>query len=107
MAASWVYLSLLLLAEAGVVGLDLRHKLALGFNLRAGLLSIGSGLAFFLVWDLMGIGSGIFFEGAPDLLVGLDLAPQLPIEEIFFLILLCHSALIIFATVSRWVSRRQ
>ncbi|MEI6590868.1 MAG: lycopene cyclase domain-containing protein [Actinomycetes bacterium] len=104
---SWVYLSLLLLSEAGVIGLDFRHKLALGYSLRAGILALVSGLAFFLLWDVAGINAGIFFEGAPQLLVGVELAPELPLEEIFFLLLLCHSSLLIFAAVSRWVSRRR
>lgn len=88
-----------------MLGLDHRHKLALWNNLRAGLLALGSGLAFFLVWDLAGINSGIFFEGAKQLLCGVELAPQLPLEELFFLLLLCHSALLLFAAVSRWVAR--
>lgn len=102
---SFIYLTLLILSEAGVIGLDHRHKLALWHNLRAGLLALGSGLAFFLVWDLAGINSGIFFEGAKQLLCGVELAPQLPLEELFFLLLLCHSALLLFAAVSRWVAR--
>jgi lycopene cyclase domain-containing protein len=102
---SFIYLTLLILSEAGVIGLDRRHKLALWHNLRAGLLALGLGLAFFLVWDLAGINSGIFFEGAKQLLCGVELAPQLPLEELFFLLLLCHSALLLFAAVSRWVAR--
>ncbi|MEY4366724.1 MAG: hypothetical protein RLZ28_139 [Actinomycetota bacterium] len=104
---SFIYLTLLIISELGVIGLDFRHKLALGYSLRAGLLALASGVAFFLVWDLAGISAGIFFEGARNLLVGVDLAPELPIEEIFFLVLLCHSTLVIFAATSRWVSRRR
>lgn len=104
---SFVYLGLLILSELGTIGLDFRHKLALGHSLRAGLLALSSGLAFFLVWDLAGINAGIFFEGAKNLLCGVELAPNLPLEELFFLLLLCHSSLLIFATVSRWASRRR
>ena len=104
---SFVYLCLLLFSELGVNLIDFRFRLALGHSLRAGLKALGSGLAFFLVWDLAGIGSGVFFEGAKNLLCGIDLAPQLPLEEIFFLLLLCHTKLIIFAAVSRWVARRR
>ena len=104
---SFIYLGLLLFSELGLSLLDFRHKLALGHSLRAGLLALGSGLAFFLVWDLAGINAGIFFEGAKHLLCGVQLAPQLPLEEIFFLLLLCHTTLVIFATVSRWAARRR
>jgi lycopene cyclase domain-containing protein len=104
---SLIYLGLLLFSELGVATLDFRFKLALGHSLRAGLLALGSGLAFFLVWDLAGINAGIFFEGAKQLLCGVELAPQLPLEELFFLLLLCHTTLVLFATVSRWVARRR
>ena len=104
---SFIYLALLLISEMGIMTLDFRFKLAMGHSLRAGLLALGSGLAFFLVWDLAGINTGIFFEGAKQLLIGVDLAPQLPLEEIFFLLLLCHTTLVMFASVSRWVARRQ
>ncbi len=104
---SFVYLALLLLSELGVCLLDFRFKLALGHSLSAGLRALGVGVAFFLLWDVAGINSGIFFEGAPELLVGINLAPELPIEELFFLLLLCHSALFLFAAISRWVAKRR
>lgn len=104
---SFIYLGLLIFSELGTIGLDYRHKLALAHNLRAGLLALGSGLAFFLVWDLAGINAGIFFEGAKNLLCGINLAPELPLEEVFFLLLLCHTSLIVFAAISRWVARRR
>ena len=104
---SFIYLCLLLVSELGTSVLDFRFKLALGQNLRAGLAALGTGVAFFLLWDLAGINAGIFFEGAPQYLVGINLAPQLPVEELFFLLLLCHTALVVFAAVSRWVSRRR
>ena len=104
---SFIYLGLLVFSEIGVNFLDFRFKLALGHSLRAGLLALGSGVGFFLLWDLAGISAGIFFEGAKGLLCGVQLAPQLPLEELFFLLLLCHSTLVLFATVSRWVARRR
>jgi lycopene cyclase domain-containing protein len=104
---SFVYLGLLLFSEFGVSTLDFRFKLALGHNLRAGLLALATGVGFFLLWDILGIQAGIFFEGAKHLLCGVELAPDLPLEEVFFLLLLCHTTLVIFATVSRWVARRR
>ena len=104
---SFIYLGLLLFSELGVTTLDFRFKLALGHSLRAGLLALGSGVAFFLLWDIAGINAGIFFEGAKHLLCGVELAPELPLEEVFFLLLLCHTTLVMFATVSRWVAKRR
>ena len=49
-----------------------------------------SGVVFFLVWDLVGIGLGIFFRGETAFMTGILLAPELPLEELFFLTLLCY-----------------
>ena len=43
------------------------------------------GTAFFLAWDAVGIATGVFVKGDSPLLLGIDLAPQLPLEEPFFL----------------------
>ena len=48
------------------------------------------GVLFFLIWDLAGITLGIFFRGNPGLLTGIQLSPELPLEELFFLTLLCY-----------------
>ena len=104
---SFIYLGLLIFSELGVATLDFRFKLALGQSLRGGLLALGVGVGFFLVWDLAGINAGIFFEGAKHLLCGVELAPELPLEEVFFLLLLCHTTLVMFAAASRWVAKRR
>jgi lycopene cyclase domain-containing protein len=64
------------------------------------------GVVGFLAWDLAGVGLGIFFEGEQDLLVGVDLAPDVPLEELFFLILLHLSAMEAFTSAQRLLTRR-
>ena len=54
------------------------------------------GVAFFILWDVAGIALGIFFRGASPFLSGWQLAPELPIEELFFLIVLCYTTLLVF-----------
>ena len=51
---------------------------------------IASGTAFLLVWDLVGIGLGVFFRGETSYMTGLQIAPELPVEEVLFLTLLCY-----------------
>jgi lycopene cyclase domain-containing protein len=73
----------------------------------AGTVAIAVGVGFFLAWDLFGISSGIFFRGETRGLTGLMLAPELPLEEVFFLTLLCYSTLEIFLALGRLVHGRR
>jgi lycopene cyclase domain-containing protein len=96
-----LYLLLLLVSLAGLGSIDFRHKLALFLDAKRTLLTLVVCVAFFLMWDVVGIGLGVFFKGDNNLLIGFDLAPDLPIEEVFFLTLLCYSALVIYQGFAR------
>lgn len=99
---SLVYLGALLVSIAGMVVLDLRFKLFFGAAPARAAIVLVVGLAFFLAWDVAGIGLGIFFRGNPGLLTGILLAPELPLEELFFLTLLIYTVM----NAYRWVSSR-
>lgn len=101
---SFLYLGALLVSIAGLATLDFKYKLALGKNRQYRCLII-LGVAFFLVWDLAGIALGIFFRGGAAHLTGITLSSELPIEEIFFLILLCYSALLLLKAFGRLVRK--
>jgi lycopene cyclase domain-containing protein len=101
-----LYLAGLLVSIAGLVTLDLRLRLFLGADRVRAAIVLAAGVVGFLAWDLAGVGLGIFFEGEQDLLVGVDLAPDVPLEELFFLILLCLSAMEAFTLASRLLARR-
>jgi lycopene cyclase domain-containing protein len=101
-----LYLVALLVSIAGLVTLDLRWRLFLGAAPLRAVIVLAVGVAGFLAWDAAGVGLGIFFEGRNTLLVGLDLARDVPLEELFFLILLCLSAMEAFALVERALARR-
>ncbi len=101
-----LYLGGLLLSIAGLVFLDLRLKLFLGADPRRAVVVLAIGVVGFLLWDAAGVGLGIFFEGCTHLLVGIDLAPQIPLEELFFLVLLCLSAMEAFVLAQRLIDRR-
>ncbi|ANP72502.1 lycopene cyclase domain-containing protein [Cryobacterium arcticum] len=85
-----LYLLALLVSLTGMVVLDRRFGL---FFWRAPVVAaavLAIGVAFFLAWDLWGIGAGIFYRGETDFMTGLQLAPELPVEEVFFLTFLCY-----------------
>jgi hypothetical protein len=60
---------------------------------------------FFLAWDLAGIGLGIFFRGETSFMTGVQLAPELPIEELFFLVLLCYLSMNAYAAAGVLANR--
>lgn len=102
---SFLYLIGLLVAIAGLALLDYRHKLAFAKNARHICLILIS-LIFFLTWDYAGISLGIFFRGETQLLSGLLISNELPLEEVFFLILLSYNALLLLKAFTRLESKR-
>jgi lycopene cyclase domain-containing protein len=106
-----LYLLAILLSTAGIALLDRRFALVLWMpNARArALVAVGIGTAFFLAWDAVGISTGVFVKGDSPLYIGIEIAPHLPLEEIFFLAFLCYLALVTTAAAGRglaWRSRR-
>jgi lycopene cyclase domain-containing protein len=96
-----LYLGLLVLSIVGTVLLDYRHKLALFVDARRTVAVVVLAVVFFIAWDINGVTNGVFFNGDSDLLVGWDVATEVPIEEVFFLTLLSHLALIVFRFLER------
>jgi lycopene cyclase domain-containing protein len=102
-----IYLAALLVSLAGMVVLDLRFRLFFAAGPVRAAVVMAVGIAFFLAWDLAGIGAGVFFRGEhPGILTGIQLAPELPLEELFFLALLCYTTMNLFAVLTRAVERR-
>ena len=97
---SFLYLAALLFSIAGLATLDFRFKLAIAKS-RSYLCLILIPVVFFLTWDLAGISAGIFFRGDASHLTGILLTTELPLEEIFFLILLSYSALLLLKAFAR------
>ncbi len=95
-----LYLLALLVALTGMVMLDRRFRLFFWRDARRAAIVIVIGLVFFLAWDVSGIGLGIFFRGETSFMTGLVVAPELPIEELFFLTLLCYLTMNLFGFLS-------
>jgi lycopene cyclase domain-containing protein len=97
-----LYLLAILLSAAGLAALDGRYRLVLwGAAPARSAAAIGIGTAFFLAWDAVGIAAGVFVKGDSVLLLGIDLAPHLPVEEPVFLAFLCYLALLVHAGLLR------
>lgn len=92
---SFLYLGALLISTGCMLLTDWRYRLFLFAEpLRAALVLV-IGTAFFLIWDLAGIALGIFLHGPGPYMTGVMLAPELPLEELFFLLFLCHLTMVL------------
>lgn len=103
------YLLVLLVSIGGVMALDARFRLALWARHDAAvervrartLAAIVIGTVFFLAWDAVGIVTGVFVKGDSPYLLGIDLAPHLPLEEPAFLAFLSYLTLVVHTAVRR------
>ena len=100
------YLAILIVSLLGLYLLDRTHKLAFTVDAKRSLLSMAPAYILFLIWDIAGIAAGIFFRGENTLLTGIQVFPEFPIEELFFLALLCYSTLIVFTWVQKTLTAR-
>ena len=99
-----IYLAALFVALTGMVMLDRRFRLFFWADARRAAVVLVVGLAFFVTWDLFGIGLGIFFRGETAFMTGLQVAPELPVEELFFLVLLVYVTMNLYAFFGRALS---
>ena len=101
---SAAYLSILLVSMAGIAIIDARGRLFLWrAPLRAGLVLI-VGLVFFLMWDVAGIALGLFLHRDSPFMIGILVAPHLPVEEVLFLLFLCHLTMVVLLAAPRVMS---
>lgn len=98
---SAAYLACLAVSLMGLAVLDFRYQLAAFVQPARTAATLGIAVAVFLVWDLVGVGLGIFFRGDAPYLTGLQLAPEVPLEEFFFLLLLTYQTLLLWLAFSR------
>ncbi|WP_314103325.1 lycopene cyclase domain-containing protein [uncultured Frigoribacterium sp.] len=85
----FAYLVALLISIFGMAMLDRRFDLFFWRDGWRAFVTLLVGVVFFLIWDIVGIDAGVFFRGETSFMTGVQLAPELPLEEVFFLVLLC------------------
>ncbi len=103
---SFAYIGILTFSLLGLGAIDFRSRFALFVYPLRTVLTLVLGILFFLVWDVVGISLGIFFKGQTQLLTGVMLAPEVPLEEIFFLAVLCYTTLLTWIGLSRRIAAR-
>ncbi|RZS66579.1 lycopene cyclase domain-containing protein [Agromyces ramosus] len=99
------YLGGLLLSIGAMALIDARWRLAFWRSPGASAAAVGAGTVLLLLWDLAGIGFGVFFRGDSPWATGLVLAPELPVEEPVFLVFLCYLSLVAVLGIERMLRR--
>ncbi|HEV6954581.1 MAG TPA: lycopene cyclase domain-containing protein [Promicromonospora sp.] len=103
---SWAYLAVLLVSGACVLAVDRRFRLFVWRSPARAALVLALGTAFFLAWDLTGIALGVFLHGAGPYQTGVLLAPELPLEELVFLLFLCELTMVLVQGARRLLTLR-
>ena len=101
-----LYLAALLVSLTGMGVLDRRFRLYFWADARRAAIVTVLGVVFFVVWDLFGIGLGIFFRGETEFMTGLQVAPELPVEELLFLTLLVYVTMNVYGAFCRLIDAR-
>ncbi|MFE5671394.1 lycopene cyclase domain-containing protein [Agromyces sp. NPDC056523] len=102
----FAYLGGLLVAIACMALIDARWRLAFWRAPIAAAVTIVSGVVYFLAWDAAGILLGVFFRGRSEIVTGIELAPELPLEEPVFLAFLCYLTLVLVLGVEQMLRAR-
>jgi lycopene cyclase domain-containing protein len=102
---SFAYLTVLLVSAAGVLIVDARFRLFVWRSPARAAAVLAVGTAFFLTWDLAGVGLGVFFRGSGPYQTGVLLAPELPLEELVFLLFLCELTMVLVLGAERVLER--
>lgn len=90
------YIFALVFSIVGLLIADWRYKLAFFADHNRAVRAIVGSLCFFVLWDAVGIVLRIFYTGSNTYISQVFLAPEFPLEEIFFLLLLSYSTLVIW-----------
>jgi lycopene cyclase domain-containing protein len=102
-----LYLGALVVALGCMALLDHRFRLVLWADVRRAVTVLAVGVAFFLVWDVVAIGAGFYERGGSTAMTGIMLAPELPLEELFFITFLCYLTLVAHGLARRALATRR
>ncbi|MGO4680418.1 lycopene cyclase domain-containing protein [Microbacterium sp. 2MCAF23] len=103
----FLHLALLLVSIAGVGVIDRRWRLFLWAEPRRALLILAAGAGVLLLWDVVGIATGIFTRETNPLSTGVLLLPHLPIEEPVFLVFLIQLTMVLYTGALRILRARE
>lgn len=98
------YLGCLALSLLGMALWDYRAKLTFFRDATGALRVMAICVGAFLLWDALGIATGTFFRGDSPYMLGIELAPEMPVEEPVFLVFLTYLAMNLTAAAGKVVN---
>lgn len=101
MIEQWYYLFALVFSISGLLIIDSRYRLAFWHDKKRATTTIGITMLVFIIWDILGIAFGIFHHGGSLYTLPIRLLPEFPLEELFFLFLLCYVTLLLYTGSKR------
>jgi len=102
---SYLYLGSIVLSTICTGLVDHGWRLFLFARPACALVVLGAGVLYFLLWDLIAIGLGIYVRGESAAMTGIEVGPELPVEEIFFVAFLCYLTMVLHNLVHRLLRR--
>ncbi len=85
---------------------DRRWRLFLFDRPRRAVALVAAGLGFFVLWDVIAIELGIYARGESAAMTGIEVLPELPLEELFFIVFLCYLTMVLHGLFSMLAERR-
>ena len=92
---SLVYLVSLVLVLTCMALTDRRWKLFFWADPRRAAVVFASGFALFLAWDLVALHFELYERGRSEYMTGIEVAPDLPVEELFFVAFLPYLTMVL------------
>jgi lycopene cyclase domain-containing protein len=102
----WTYLATLVLGLVCMVATDRRWRLVLWADPVRGLVVLGAGIAVFVAWDLAALHLDLYRSGDSTVATGAEVAPGLPVEELFFIGFLCYLSLVLHRLLHLLLARQ-
>ncbi|MCD4527489.1 lycopene cyclase domain-containing protein [Nocardioides sp. cx-173] len=103
----FAYLASILVSALCLGLVDRRWRLFLFARPLRALAVLAVGFAFFLVWDLAALDQAIYRRGDSPAMTGIEVADELPVEELFFIGFLCYTTMVLHGLAARLLSRRR
>ena len=100
------YLIALLVSFGCMLAVDRRWRLVFWADARRGAVVVGVGALTFLLWDVVAIIQGFYYRGSSPYMTGWEVAPELPVEELVFIVFFCHLTLVCYRGATRLLGRR-
>lgn len=92
---------ILIIGISGLLLADRHYKLALFGNTLSCLKTITATVMLLFIFDIIGVINGVFFTNYKYVVGIYIFTPNLPIEEILFLMLLSYFSLIVYLVLNR------